>query len=169
MEKGKRNSYWALTVILLLAIIILGSFVIWSKYHPRPSIEISLPQAQQWQGTVYIGGAVNNPGFYSVGSDDSITALIEVAGGTTSSANLSRMKLYIAPVGEGEPAQKIDINRAEPWLLAALPGIGEGRAKAIVEYRREHGLFHNINEITKVEGIGTTTYQRIKDLITVAE
>ena len=169
MAASKLNRFWALITVILLAITIVGGILIWSKYSPSQPIEISIPQHQEPEGMIYIGGAVNNPGFYSVGSDDSITALIEVAGGTTSSANLSRMKLYIAPVGEGEPAQKIDINRAEPWLLAALPGIGEGRAKAIVEYRREHGLFHNINEITKVEGIGTTTYQRIKDLITVAE
>lgn len=169
MEKGKRQTYWTLPIVLLLAIIIVGSVVTWSKYRPRQPIEISLPQAQEAAGTIYIGGAVTNPGFYPVSSNDSIAALLQAAGGAISGADLGRMKLHIPRPGEGEPVQKIDINRAEAWLLAALPGIGETRAKAIVEYRRQHGPFRNINELTKVAGIGTTTYQQIKDLITVAE
>jgi len=50
-----------------------------------------------------------------------------------------------------------------------LPGIGEVRAQAIIDYRRQNGPFHNISELTKVEGIGTATYEQIKQLITVAD
>jgi competence protein ComEA len=72
-------------------------------------------------------------------------------------------------LAEGESEQKVDINRAEAWLLQALPGIGEVRARAIVDYRQQNGSFRNINELLEVEGIGMDTYEKIKPLITVAE
>ena len=76
------------------------------------------------------------------------------------------------PEGEGNPAelpQKIDINRAEAWLLEALPGIGEIKAQAIIAYRQQNGGFSHITEITKVEGIGPAIYEEIKELITVGD
>ncbi len=100
---------------------------------------------------------------------DSLEALIQAAGGTTGSTDISRLKLYIPEAGEGEQPQKINLNRAEVWLLKALPGIGETRARAIIAYREQYGPFHNVNELTKVEGIGVTTYEEIKHLITVAD
>jgi competence protein ComEA len=164
-----KNRYWALIIILLIAVIVIGGIVAWSRYSPPHPIEISLPPSPQFQGEIYIGGAVNNPGLYPLKSGDSIEALIQAAGGITDNADLTRSKLYIPIVGEKEEPQKIDINRAEAWLLNALPGIGEGRAQAIIDYRQQHGAFHNITEITKVEGIGPATYEQIKNLITVAD
>lgn len=76
------------------------------------------------------------------------------------------------PDGEVNPAeqpQKIDINRAEAWLLEALPGIGESKAQAIIDYRQQNGGFKHITEITRVEGIGPAIYEQIKDLITVGD
>lgn len=72
--------------------------------------------------------------------------------------------------GEVNPAelpQKIDINRAEAWLLEALPGIGPSKAQAIIAYRQQNGGFKHIIKITEVEGIGPAIYEDIKDLITV--
>jgi competence protein ComEA len=164
-----KNRYWALIIILLIAVIVIGGVVAWSRYSPPHPIEISLPPSPQFQGEIYIGGAVSSPGLYPLKPGDSIEALIQAAGGITDNADLTRLKLYIPTIGEKEEPQKIDINRAEAWLLNALPGIGEGRAQAIIDYRQQHGAFHNITEITKVEGIGPATYEQIKNLITVAD
>ena len=74
--------------------------------------------------------------------------------------------------GEVSPAelpQKIDINRAEAWLLEALPGIGESKAQAIIAYRQQNGGFSHIIEITEVEGIGPAIYEDIKNLIAVGD
>ncbi len=165
----KLNKYWALTIILLLAVIIIGGAVAWSRYSPAHPIEISLPPSPELQGEIYLGGAVNSPGFYPLKSGDSIEALVQAAGGTTDNADLTGAKLYIPSVGEKEEPQKIDLNRAEAWLLAALPSIGESRAQAIISYRQENGGFHDITEITEIEGIGTSIYEQIKQLITVAD
>ena len=169
MTASKLNRYWTLITILLVAIIVIGSIVAWLRYSPSQPIEISVPQSQERQGVVYIGGAVTNPGFYPFTGDDSIESLIQAAGGTTSSADLNRLELYISKLGEEQEPQKVDINRAEVWLLESLPGIGETLAQRIVDYRQLNGPFHNTGELLNVAGIGTTTYEQIKNLITVAE
>jgi len=48
-----------------------------------------------------------------------------------------------------------------------LPGIGEVRANAIVDYRRQNGCFQSTADVTKVSGIGSGTYENIRDLVTV--
>ena len=168
MITSRLNKYWTLIIILLVAIIVTGGVVACSRYSLSQAIEISIPPHQELQGRIYIDGAVTNPGFYPSKPGDSIDALIQAAGGVTSSANLNRLRLYVPQAGEEEEPQKIDINRAEMWLLEALPGIGETLAQRIIAYRQQKP-FHNINELIKVEGIGTTTYEQIKHLITVAD
>ncbi len=169
MIASKLSRFWTLITVLLVAIIIIGGIVAWSRYSPGQPIEISMPQGQEWQGRVYIGGNITAPGFYPFTSGESIKDLIQAAGGATSSANLSVLTLYILGIGEKEEPQKIDINRAEVWLLKALPGIGETLAQRIIDYRQQNGPFHDTHELLKVAGIGTTTYDEIKDLITVAD
>ena len=51
--------------------------------------------------------------------------------------------------------------------LMTLPGIGESRAGDIIAYRLEHGGFTDTKEIMQVPGIKESTYEKIKDLITV--
>ena len=169
MTTSKVSQYWTLITILLVAIIAIGGIAAWSRYSPSQPIEISMPQGQELQGRIYIGGAVSNPGFYPLKARDTIEALIQAAGETMSSADLSRLKLYIPQTGEEERPQKINLNRAEAWLLEALPGIGEVKAQAIIDYRQQNGPFNNINELIKVEGIRITTYEKIKDRVTVAD
>jgi len=168
MATSKFSQYWTLITILLVAIIAISSIVAWSRYSRGQPIEISMPAFQELPGEIYIGGAVSNPGLYSLKAGDTVEALMQAAGGTTS-ADPGWLKLYVLQTEEKEQSQKIDLNRAEVWLLEALPGIGESRAQAIINYRQQNGPFHNINELTKVEGIGTATYESIKDLITVAD
>ena len=169
MTSGKFNKYGILIVILLIAIIATSSIIIWLKYRPDQPIEISLAPRPELQGEIYIGGAVNNPGFYPLKYGDSIEDVIQAAGGFTEGADLSQIKLFIPDTKDTEQPQKVNINRAEAWLLQALPGIGETRAQAIIDYRQQNGQFHHTNELMKVEGIGAATYEKIKRLITVAD
>ena len=76
-----------------------------------------------------------------------------------------------SPTSEGPSPtpQRVDINRAEPWLLEALPGIGPRLAEAIVSYRQEKGPFRSPQEIQRVPGIGVELYEKLKDIITVGE
>ena len=62
---------------------------------------------------------------------------------------------------------KLNINTATVEQLMALSGIGESKAKSIVEDRAKNGLFSSIEDITRVSGIGEAMFNKIKDDITV--
>lgn len=61
---------------------------------------------------------------------------------------------------------KVNINTADEATLMLLKGIGEAKAKAIIEYR-EARPFAAIEDIMKVSGIGEKTFATIKEHITV--
>ena len=60
---------------------------------------------------------------------------------------------------------KVSINKATLEELMTLNGIGESKAKAIIEYRNQNGEFKNIEDIMNVSGIGELAYSKIKDNI----
>ncbi len=64
-------------------------------------------------------------------------------------------------------SDKININTASLLDLQTLPGIGESKAKAIIEYRDNEGSFSSIEDIKNVSGIGDSLYEKIKEYITV--
>lgn len=62
---------------------------------------------------------------------------------------------------------KINLNTATLEELKTLSGIGNSKAQAIIDYRDEKGGFKTIEELIEVPGIGQSTYDEIKDNITV--
>jgi competence protein ComEA len=63
---------------------------------------------------------------------------------------------------------EVDINSADVKELSSIKGIGEKRATAIVEYRKEH-CFKSVLELVNVKGIGEKTLEKIKKDITVGK
>ena len=61
----------------------------------------------------------------------------------------------------------VNINTADEAALKTLPGIGEQKAKAIINYRQSGGRFSKIEDIMNVSGIKDGAFNKIKDLITV--
>ena len=61
----------------------------------------------------------------------------------------------------------ININTADESSLTSITGIGPTRARAIIAYREEHGPFARTEDIRNVSGIGDSTYNKMKDEITV--
>lgn len=61
----------------------------------------------------------------------------------------------------------ININTANIGELTSLTGIGESKAKSIIEYRTKNGKFEKIEDIMNVTGIGESAYNKIKNNITV--
>ena len=63
--------------------------------------------------------------------------------------------------------KKVNINNASLEELQSISGIGESKAKAIIEYRDKNGSFKVIDDILNVSGIGQSLFEKIKEYITV--
>ena len=61
---------------------------------------------------------------------------------------------------------KININTSSLDELKKIPGIGESKAKSIIEYR-EKNKFNSIEDIKNVNGIGESLYENIKEYIEI--
>ncbi len=162
----KTNWMRALSLLGLIIIAVTGIIVLRTRYHHPTLLEINEGQPEIKGGSIYIDGAVTAPGYYPFRPDDTIADLIESAGGINGQVDSFRLLASFAH--EESKPQKININRAEAWLLKALPGIGETLARRIVDYRLQNGSFHDTSGLLKISGIGKTEYERIRDLITVS-
>jgi competence protein ComEA len=164
---ARPNWLWGLSILGLIVVGIIGAAFVHSRYPKTVPVDISVARPDIPDGLIYIGDGVTIPGYYPFTDGDTIGSLIQIAGGTVSQADLNGLKLYI-PLTNEKGSQKIDINRADPWLLQALPGIGVTLAQRIVDYRGQNGLFPDTLSLTRISGIGKDEFNRIKDLITVS-
>lgn len=143
---------------------------------------------------VHVCGAVNNSGVYYLEAGSRVHEAVEMAGGLSEDAaeeyiNLAAVltdgeQIYIPTCEEAQEQDfeiasssqsdssssddgLVNINTATSEELETLPGIGQTKAAAIISYRENNGDFSSIEDITNVSGIGESTYENIKDYITV--
>ena len=67
------------------------------------------------------------------------------------------------------PGEKINLNTADQYDLRRLPGIGEKRAQAILDWREEHGPFSYVEDLIQVPGIGEGILEGLIDYVTTGE
>jgi competence protein ComEA len=111
---------------------------------------------------------VARPGIYTTRPGDTLTALISAAG-ISDNADISGVSIYVPTKGETARPQRVDINRAETWLLQALPGIGEGKAAQIVDYRSANGPFRSVDDLLKIRGFGKSAVNDLRGYVSVGE
>ena len=70
-------------------------------------------------------------------------------------------------IDENNKNNKININTATIEDFSSLNGIGEAKAKSIIEYREMNGNFKSIEDIKNISGIGESLFNKIKDNITI--
>ena len=134
---------------------------------------------------IYVCGCVNSPGVYRLAQDARVYEALEAAGGAAKDADTDGMNLaqplsdgeriYVPARGEeqasdagtGAGVSLININQASAADLVTLPGIGQAKANAIINYRLQHGGFSAKEELLEVPGIKEGIYDQIEALITV--
>lgn len=133
---------------------------------------------------VYVCGHVANPGVYVLDEQARICDAIALAGGVSEDGRgevlnqaehmTDGQTLYVPGVDEewnteglGDAGKdmddgKVNINTASKEELMTLPGIGESKAEAIIQYREEHGNFESIESLMEIPGIKEGVYNKIK-------
>ena len=143
----------------------------------------------------YIKGEILNPGVYELELGKRIIDVVDLSGGFTSNAvttnvNLSKkiydeMVIIIPDKGnvceviqnfnnskEEDNTMKqpndglVNINTASKEQLLNLTGVGESKADAIIEYRKQN-KFESIEDIMNIPGIKESLFNKIKDEITI--
>ncbi|ERI07961.1 comEA protein [Aneurinibacillus aneurinilyticus ATCC 12856] len=149
------------------------------------------PSAGSISIVVDVKGAVVKPGVYALPRDARVYQAIGMAGGLLPEADAKQVNgaqllqdgtmLYVPLKGEASapttagsmmnaPAAeegKINLNTATSEQLQTIPGIGPGKADAILQYREEHGPFKTVDELTGVSGIGAKTVEKMKSKLFV--
>ena len=62
---------------------------------------------------------------------------------------------------------RVNLNTATAKELQTLPGIGEKKADTIVMDRKENGLFHSVDDLQRIKGIGRGMVEKLADLVEV--
>lgn len=137
---------------------------------------------------VYVTGEVNKPGVYLLKPGDRVVDAVTMAGGFTADADYMSVNLAeklkdekLITIAKKSAVDnnsnnavksvvlngKIDINTASAKQIDEfLPGIGETLAGNIVSYRNKNGRFKSIDEVSRVDGIGSgKRFEKIKEMI----
>lgn len=196
-----------LTALALLAAV---AFVItWWLARPEPvapsppdealpmATAMPAPTATPQTLVVHVAGAVRSPGVITVLEGTRVVDAIDLAGGFTPAADLTKVnlaglvgdgeRLWIPIQGEDEPQVSVgrtgasagepgapgtvpaivDLNTATVAELEALPGVGPATAGAIVEHRERNGPFSTVDDLLAVTGIGPAKLEAIRAAATV--
>ena len=72
-----------------------------------------------------------------------------------------------APYFDAGP-DRVDVNTAPAAELETLPGIGEKKARAILDYRRQNGAFRHVEDAVYVPGITSRIVESWQNLAYVS-
>jgi len=128
---------------------------------------------------VNVVGKVVHPGLVTLRDGARVADAVRAAGGPTQDADLTTVNLA-RKLSDGEqvavgvpaaaespdrPLGKVDLNTATAEQLQELPGVGPTTAKRILQWRTKHGRFASVDQLREVDGIGTSKFGRLKDLV----
>ncbi|WP_018887965.1 ComEA family DNA-binding protein [Paenibacillus massiliensis] len=85
----------------------------------------------------------------------------EAVQNTATITETSPTELGVNVIADG----KINVNTASLAQLMELPGIGEKKAQAIMDYRTQHGAFRQVEDLENVKGIGPKMLEKMKPYV----
>ncbi len=175
---------WVIGAVVGIVIVIVTFISVDPKLKNPAENPATLSSVVEGQVAVTIEGQVAHPGTYILDENLTILDLVTLAGGYLSSADLDAINdtlivgersLVYVPMLSGysqscviDPdAKKVNVNTAEVSELTSINGISETLAQRIISYRNENGEFLSLEDLMNVTGIGTKTYEKIRDYLTL--
>lgn len=183
-EPSRRRVAVGAAVVLVL--VGLGVSVLSALLAPRgESVELAAaPSGPPPSILVHVLGAVARPGLYELAEGSRVVDALTAAGGFAEDAdrgaiNLARVlgdaEQVVVPVlgavegsagavaGDG----RVNLNTADAAALDTLPRIGPALAARIIAWREANGGFRSVEDLLDVGGIGSTTLEGLRPLVTV--
>jgi competence protein ComEA len=182
---------WLIVAVFCVPLLSGIAYLLSERLDDPPELQISESQPIPSDIRVYITGAVQNPGVYSVKDGERWIDAVEAAGGPADDADLNGVNLSrraqdedhifvpalgganvggaAALVAGASQGPLININTADEAELESLPGIGEVRARNIVQSRTAEGPFGSIEDLLARQVIPESVFNDIASLITVAQ
>jgi competence protein ComEA len=175
--------------LFALVLFMVGIFLILPRGKEEDQISIieETPDTQSAEILVDVAGAVVAPGVYKLASGSRVADAVNMAGGFSTLAdpqfvskgiNLAQKlsdgaKIYIPQKGESgsvvgsskniETSGLINVNLATLAQLDTLPGIGPVTAQKIISGRP----YSRIEELLEKKIVGASTFEKIKDKISI--
>jgi len=185
MKLKLKNKDTIIISILILLIVITRFGLALNKKNVEVSLDnddssIDLEFEDYENILVHISGEVKEPGVYELEENDRLENLVELAGGLTEKADVTRvnlarlledgLKIHIpSKNGNTEDVQSLDrltltdFNQLSASELEVIDGVGEVISKRIVDYREKHGNFKKMSDLLNVNGIGDAKLEQIKN------
>lgn len=121
--------------------------------------------SQQLQGQQASGqtGTIQSPEQQNTGQQATGQNQSQPAGNNTGSP--AGMTSVVPPAVDTLSSTLINVNTASAAELTKLPGVGEKKAQAILDYRTSKGAFRNLSDLGKVKGIGPKMLEKLRPLV----
>ena len=172
-------------VIAAAFVVIIGFLIIDPQVNNGNTIYETTETNSDTNFTITLQGEVSKPGTYALSEGVTMGEAIEKAGGITSNADILAFfedvvlekgtTYYIAPAYDSNdicnttPIVKVNINSDPIEVLTTVNGLTATLANSIVDYRTNNGIFDTIEELMEVYGIGSATYTKLRNYVTLHE
>ena len=171
-----------LIIVALTAVALVGFGAVYAMVNATNSGAVESASVAADSITAAISGEVNHPGTYVLSPGATLLDLITSAQGVNSNADSlafntdyvleNKGSYYIAPLFDNgdtcsvSPIVKTNINADDADTMQSVAGFTKTVANAIVSYRAS-ATFKSIEEIKQVSGIGSATFEKVKNKITL--
>jgi competence protein ComEA len=175
---------------VLFGLILLTVALIWRGSRGETIVLEVQPIADRSKLRVYVGGAVEAPGLYTLERGSRVADAISAAGGVTANGDVnglgmaaplrdadqiivaSRAPTASAAAGseaggtEATTESPVNINLADSDELEQLPGIGPTIAARIIDYRQRTGFFRSVDDLEAIQWISERMVEELRPLVT---